>query len=78
MQPDTEGLQARQRRRVIGVGGQPGGEHLKGAATVVSFVTLFLVVRRITRWPRHVTSRAVTHSLAAGIRVKTQAKELSI
>jgi hypothetical protein len=55
VQLSAKALQARQRHQTVRVVGQPGWSTLKGAATVVSFVTLFLVVRRITRWPRHVT-----------------------
>jgi hypothetical protein len=57
VQLGAEGLQARQPCGGSGEAGSPDGCTLQGAATVVSFVTLILVVRRITRWPRHVTSQ---------------------
>jgi hypothetical protein len=57
-----------------GWAGNADGSTLNGAATVVSFVTYSCSVRRITRWPRQVTSHP-PHSLAAWDQVKTQAKQ---
>jgi hypothetical protein len=39
-----------------GEAGNADGSTPNGAATFVSFVAYFCAVRRITRWPRHVTS----------------------